>query len=731
MTDQELVSTLIKSFHLTLTYCKIYPPTSQMVSATFDTLYRTAAVLAGSNQSLTFSALSGKLLVDGTEPAARDSMAAGDNILHLFEQRKIQSITIRDGVTREELMDFIYGLLRKNREELPSYPHIALDQTVYVAMVKGEEAIVKITEMLQNTGGDIVNIIKSVRESYDLIDQIPDAAARQKAQDTLAQELAKQDTAVLRDIFERELPRKIEESGLKPKLLSALSQEKIQDIFGEISVWYEDVRKKEGSDFAAVDQLERLKKFMQTVLNAPAARQVPLQFFEELLRKGLLDQLPEWCSGNTGKPATLFEIERLLEKPAAELADPQVKQVLPQLIEKLCQVENTDLIAKTLDKLLENLRNPGSAVRQATAELLAEIYALLQAHAMENLLRYIESPLLEAARTELAAGVHERLLDILRQRCRQNLLYGEYDLAVRILDLFRQHATAPIGNDERLRGNAAAALQKLVPEIIEVLVSDLKSDNEKKRLGSMQILARIAEKAIEPLIRVIRESEDIRARRLAAISLKNLGPAACAAFREQLNLGLSVPEIKRMLEVLGDLGDTEMVEQLNALLHYPDAGLTRDVMRCLAKVNTTQARLLLIEQLKNPDIAIVTDAARLLGELRSEEAVPGLTLLLNDTRCPAALKEELAVVLGTIGNFQAAPVLIKLLSKKPPLFSRGTVDTERLKMRAAWALRKFPTPAVEAALLKAAGDRSKAVAMTAAESLVIVRQRATGESESK
>ena len=279
MIEQEIIGNLIKSFHLAVTYLKIYPPSSQMVLSTFDAFAKTVQANADKNGTLTFSELSGKLLIDGTESDNREVRLIANNVLRLFSQKKIQSITFRSGVSKEELLDFVTSIIRKKREELSDFPHIGLDQTVYVAMIKGEEAVVKITEMVKETGGDIGSLLKTIRESYDLIDQIPEGASRVQAQDRLAQELAKQDTGVLREIFERELPLKIEESGLKPKLLSALSQEKIQGIFGEISTWYDDIRKHESSDFAAVDQLEKLKVFMQTVLHAPAAKEIPRYWY--------------------------------------------------------------------------------------------------------------------------------------------------------------------------------------------------------------------------------------------------------------------------------------------------------------------------------------------------------------------------------------------------------------------------------------------------------------------
>jgi HEAT repeat protein len=719
MLDQEHIGNLIKTFHLAVTYLRIYPPTSQMVVAALETLTTMVQHLTAQGQAVTFSELSGKLLVNGTEPESREIQLIGNNILTLFTRRKIQSITLQPGIDRDELAAFITDVLAKRREDLGTSPHIALDQTVYVAMMKGEETVVKISDMVNSSGGDIVGLIKSVRESCDLIDQLPDPAQRLTAQGRLVQELAKQNPTALQEIFDRDLPPRLEQSGLKTQLLSALSQEKIKEIFGEIVTWYDAVRQKEHSDFAAVEQLEKLKRFMQTVLTAPAAKEIPRQFFEELLQKGLLEQLPEWFAVPAAKPATVFEIERLLEKDPAELLDKQVADTLPQLAEKLCQIENNELLGALLEKLLKNLANTAARIRLLAIQSIARMYEVLQAHNREQLLRLLELPLIEAMNAETSPDVYGITVELLRHRVRQNLLYGEYDFALRIVELLRRQSAPEIGADERIRTAAAAARTRLVPEVVEILVADLTSDNEKKRFGSLQVFERLENAAVDPLIRVIKESADVRSRKLAALALRNLGPAAQKRFEEELNLGLTAEEIRRVVEVLGDLGTEQTVEALRGLLRYPDPAAKKDIMRFLAKLNTGQATALLIEQLKDPDEEVAGDAVRLLGDLRCGEAVPALLRMLASRSASAALCEALCIALGTIGHAVAVPALVLQLRRRPFLF--GAPRPERVRVRAAWALRRFSGPAVEKALEQASRDKAPAVALTARESLAALR----------
>jgi HEAT repeat protein len=188
-----------------------------------------------------------------------------------------------------------------------------------------------------------------------------------------------------------------------------------------------------------------------------------------------------------------------------------------------------------------------------------------------------------------------------------------------------------------------------------------------------------------------------------------------------LNLGLLAEEIKRVVEALSELGSGETIEQLNSLLRFPDASVKKEIMKYLAKTNTPQSRIMLIEQLKDKDKEVVTETIRLLGEIKCTESAVELIKLLTATRCENTLKEEICIVLGMIGDTKAIPALIMCLKNKGFWnFGRRT-ETERVRMRAAWALRKFKGNEVEAALEAACSDNSSSVALTAKESLNIIK----------
>ena len=114
---------------------------------------------------------------------------------------------------------------------------------------------------------------------------------------------------------------------------------------------------------------------------------------------------------------------------------------------------------------------------------------------------------------------------------------------------------------------------------------------------------------------------------------------------------------------------------------------------------------------------------RLLGEIKCSEAVNSLTRLLSASSSSYALEEEICIALGMIGSVQAVPTLVARLQKKDFWQFGKRKETERVRMRAAWALRKFKDKDAENALGKASNDKSDSVALTAKESLEIMRSK--------
>ena len=287
LSDQEigeLVSRAAKALRVALANSRIYPAGSTIMRSSLETLLDPIALYLETRELM--------VLMRHKDRIVLEKQAVVDTVADLLAKQHVDSVTFRRGLTAEELSAFVQVLAGAGRAGLPGQgldaalaaqgvTHLTLNQTVFVAVGKDETVVKKFSDLVGGLAptADVGGTMTAIRQSFDLMDQMTDAAERAESQQALVEKVAQLSPSVLRDIFERELPGKIEQSGLKDQILGELGDEKIKGIFGEITKWYHDLKQRGDSDFAAVEKLGKLKVFLNHLLNAPAAQQVPFHIF--------------------------------------------------------------------------------------------------------------------------------------------------------------------------------------------------------------------------------------------------------------------------------------------------------------------------------------------------------------------------------------------------------------------------------------------------------------------
>lgn len=169
------------------------------------------------------------------------------------------------------------------------------------------------------------------------------------------------------------------------------------------------------------------------------------------------------------------------------------------------------------------------------------------------------------------------------------------------------------------------------PKAIELLVESLRSDAYSGlRWKAAEALARIGKPAVGPLITMLTDpDEDVR---------------------------------WKVAIALGEIGDTRAVEPLLSLFADPDAYVRSRAAFALARFGD---RIVpdLIRQVSSDDPHVRFSAVSALGEIGSEESVPGLAAALFDP--VDRVKAEAAAALHQIGS-PAIPALAEILDSASP-----------------------------------------------------------------
>jgi HEAT repeat protein len=241
---------------------------------------------------------------------------------------------------------------------------------------------------------------------------------------------------------------------------------------------------------------------------------------------------------------------------------------------------------------------------------------------------------------------------------------------------------------------------------VEPLILSLKDSDDYVRRNAAEVLVKIgSDKAVEPLILALKDSDNV-VRRNAAEALVKIGSEKAV---EPLILALKDSDnvVRRnAAEVLVKIGSDKAVEPLILALKDSDDDVRWNAAEALVKIGSDKAVESLILALKDSDDFVRSKAAKALGKIGSEKAVEPLILSLKDS--DNVVRWNAAKALGKIGSEKAVEPLILALK-----------DSDNVvRWNAAEALVKIGSEKAVEPLILALKDSASYVRSIAAEALV-------------
>lgn len=196
--------------------------------------------------------------------------------------------------------------------------------------------------------------------------------------------------------------------------------------------------------------------------------------------------------------------------------------------------------------------------------------------------------------------------------------------------------------------------------------------------------------------------EDDRANRGRLIrAVKAIGRPALIPLRHSLN-SPTWYLVRNTLNLLGDIGAVELVEEVGETLRHQDGRVRRAAARALSKIGGERAEALLIEALgSREDAELQSETLFCLGSMRAEAAVIPIAELTRPrrmTNLDEATRKSAVDVLGQIGSARAVPFLEELLKKRALL---GATEPPDIRLAAAKALSSIATPEAKLVIRKA------------------------------
>ncbi len=234
-------------------------------------------------------------------------------------------------------------------------------------------------------------------------------------------------------------------------------------------------------------------------------------------------------------------------------------------------------------------------------------------------------------------------------------------------------------------------------------------EREEGRLEDVNAYLSLLQKnSIKPMIKVLGELKNSKARRVFCDALSEIGKNAIELFTPFID-DRRWFLVRNIVYTLGRIGKEQSLPYIQKAFNHEDLRVRREAIQALGLIGGPKATGLLVKSLADSDVRIRCMAAINLGKGGKKT---GLIPLLEVVQSKDFYKREPAEIkaffnaIGMVGSNEAVPVLQQLLERKS-WFGRG--KTDEIRIGAASALATIGTPDAKAVLEEGKNSKDETI----------------------
>jgi len=736
-----LVPAVIRCLLTSLRSIKFYPPGSEAVITANRQVKEAIDPILEKNTSLTIFKVRQSLMINGQKVDVSDFKLVAEELLKILDRAELQGIVLHQGLAEQEvevLLDAIGRIKPKmiDRDYWQRFTveqqliHVELKQVRYTITVEREGQAVR------EKPSPAVGLARPVRVPSRIF--------------ALEEKLEPEDLSQISDILRA--------------LLTAAKNIKLYPLYSKIITSSIDhlleglrriLKKRSVLTLAHVGDslvingvkmdtsgMETLVEGFQKLLDSLNLRS--LTFLENLSPKeltafiGALSQLPPagldrefWArfSEEQGLSNILFDQVLYETQVTSTLGVSEKEEVIGELLEEIVPIseEHFDSFLKTMPGQMSGLLMEGDEKKahQMTRQLLhgfADRPTVTREKIVESCHRMMEDltlalqhhfaqqladPLLMALAEEKDAKILREIASLLHRMATNFLHFAEHVPASRIFShLNRRYRQLEESNHPQAQRLAKILDRKLEPTIQKLLLDDLKSGETSRQQNATLLLGSLGRISIPLLVEVIKKTEDLKTRQLAANLLGELGSEAAELIKHELVLEGHTEERLRILEII-DTVTRDLKTELAYTLGDRDPTVRQAAFQLAERLNDSRAINLLLKYAKDRETSLAVVAIESLGKLKPTAAVEVLNSLLETSRDTERLM-ACCRALGQIADPASVEPLTKILSQRGFLFRRKKRRPE-VRAAAIFALAQISHPQAVQSLALFVEDRDPRV----------------------
>ena len=416
--------------------------------------------------------------------------------------------------------------------------------------------------------------------------------------------------------------------------------------------------------------------------------------------------------------------EQAVSGQTKDLIKKERRQELQQMLKELDGINRPDLAGQVVDKIAENLEDNEGNIRLETVRSFKQLNPSIQNLSDKKIISNLEDKFINTEDHETEEDVYRELADLLEQAANRNAVEGNYEKAIQITRMFRLHKFSKNEGFESRAHSADQVLKKLANSgLVEILVTDLRSEDGKKKEEAYKVVASLDEYAVFYLINTLKDIEDLHLRRIIGFLIKNLGENAVKLLCESITPDIATEEALRILEIMDSVEFYDVVfDELKSMYSHYNPDIRKGVLDVLAKIKPDRVKELLDSALDDFDPKIVKEAIKLAGKVKANELVPKLLSFVvlesvfGKKKLDPTLEEETCVALGKIKDLSAIQPLAKVVAGGG-LLSFAREKAMNIRVAALYALASYSPTETKEVLTGFLSGKDKNIARAAKEAL--------------
>lgn len=659
--------------------------------------------------------------------------------------REEELLRLEEKLKDERFVNYLLGIHQRDETGEETIRDIISNPPRFGLLLR--QAVREIVVGQEDPEAALQAVCEALERSALLVRELPDEEMGRMDEEEIAKAAAFLEPSELKGFLLLAKPQALEELGLRKKILEGLRENKVLDLLESVIREHEYLERLSEDGETPLDAAQELRmhelsalidEIYQSSVGKPWESKVSDRIFQADMWKKIINGKGE--AGSAGASTLVYQISSMLVQEGLTLDIDELSRSLtideniPRLLQKLYRARRPETVIKVLESLLDNLEDMSPEIRLKTAETLRNIPDALElsrrlqefpvAYEMKD--RLLERLERERELTE----IYTTLAGCLVSLAQTFILSQDYTAALDIIDTFWRHHGADESRKPEQRKVALEAVATVAsPTVLDTLADVLREGDIQTITEVAELLIKFEDKSVQPLIRVLKDSEDLLVRRVTFEALENIGKDAILSLINDLEKYNPWHMYRNIVSILAEIGNRSIIQSLARFIKHQNPEVRRETIKAVSRIRTPETVSLLVEALDDRDEQVQKEACMGLGRMRDVSTVPVLVDVVKPPRSfhrekhrSNGVKAAALWALGEIGDYSAVPYCRELLrrgSRNP--FRLGRKDA--LRAAAARALGSIGNEESRSILIQFANDRSETVREAVAEALRRIQRR--------